>query len=866
MTPTDKVLGQLAAMQTFIENFPMSILDMMHGKVYTSIFDFLIDVLNACGVDTNEIVDFLLSEIYGIEESINGNIESFYEQLKNGEISINTQNEFLQGLEDGIKGVLMGLLSSIFTCSAIPILPNKVFDVPNRDSFIGKTDTLGFRCLTGQTFEDILIPASIIDPMRILDICPTSEDGRLFYATSSKDVYYRKVFKPIESAHTVTKTEIVNEEQTVTKLIREKVSAYTKNYEISLITSYAAQDNSMEDENVFRISSAVNSDIIITVHYSPYNSKNTLVWEGIIPAGESSTTTGWIVSPKDMLEQRTIIHSISINNNGNGADVGEKTWVYLSSEASNDFMSKWNNNGLSSISWGSENTETIIEEKLEIVSGITENVYTYEVEEPYTIYKMGYEVCNYDDINQEELVRVDYVEEGEVDLDAPEYIVHYETLNPNTLYRTTDMNSFLWYVLHKGMKMPQVEYNHMMWDSRVSAYKEGIGRHLDAEWNEWYNSKNTRDGEFKFHQSPIMADSPLYPIIQLEPQGMAENMFKVHLPSQTYWMPKIREANLGSNEKHPLKAFNASIYKFNWDYLTNIQILQPKLMLVGLCETLLGFTLSTISSTDINLTKKIIESKLSSAIKNIIEANDMEVEDCYTTFSNDEVNTLLEEMLLSRYNATMYGGETATVKVHDRKKYVDIIDKVNESSAVGGNITQIKKLVTEVTVDPGTEGSIDYGIQISTDGNLLKKLLWAIIMPILMSIFTPQVLLLIYLNFYLMGITRMDEVMGNDFGKILNLLMNKIFGLVKSIILFIKDKIIELLLKYVYMALMPLLMKFMMLLMKERITDWLIILKAALECLPLLKLQPRKVIGQIEDVNYADIINTQNTPTSSNNC
>ena len=117
MTPTDKVLGQLAAMQTFIENFPMSILDMMHGKVYTSIFDFLIDVLNACGVDTNEIVDFLLSEIYGIEESINGNIEDVYEQLKNGEISINTQNEFLQGLENGIKGVLMGLLSSIFTCS-----------------------------------------------------------------------------------------------------------------------------------------------------------------------------------------------------------------------------------------------------------------------------------------------------------------------------------------------------------------------------------------------------------------------------------------------------------------------------------------------------------------------------------------------------------------------------------------------------------------------------------------------------------------------------------------------------------------------------------------------------------------------------
>ena len=116
MTPTDRVLGQLAAIQTFIENFPMSILDMMHGKTYTSIFDFLIDVLNACGVNTNEIIDYLLSEIYGVEASINGSIAGFYEQIKNGEIELEEQNEFMEGLEMGIKSVLMALLSSIFTC------------------------------------------------------------------------------------------------------------------------------------------------------------------------------------------------------------------------------------------------------------------------------------------------------------------------------------------------------------------------------------------------------------------------------------------------------------------------------------------------------------------------------------------------------------------------------------------------------------------------------------------------------------------------------------------------------------------------------------------------------------------------------
>ena len=82
MAPTDKVLGQIAAMSTFIENFPMSILDMMQGKTYTSIFDFMIDVLAACGVDLNDITQFLLDEIYGVEEIINDGLKASMRNLK----------------------------------------------------------------------------------------------------------------------------------------------------------------------------------------------------------------------------------------------------------------------------------------------------------------------------------------------------------------------------------------------------------------------------------------------------------------------------------------------------------------------------------------------------------------------------------------------------------------------------------------------------------------------------------------------------------------------------------------------------------------------------------------------------------------
>ena len=111
------------------------------------------------------------------------------------------------------------------------------------------------------------------------------------------------------------------------------------------------------------------------------------------------------------------------------------------------------------------------------------------------------------------------------------------------------------------------------------------------------------------------------------------------------------------------------------------------------------------------------------SIKDVVEAADMEVSDCYTTFSNDEFNEMLNEMLLSRYSATYYGGETSTVRQHDINEYLGMIDSINTATTTEGTITQITRLVTQVTSDPGSEGSIEYGIQVSTDGNLLQKLL-----------------------------------------------------------------------------------------------------------------------------------------------
>ena len=818
---TQELFSTIAGIATFIENFPMSLLDMMDGKVYTSIFDFLMDVLVACGIDVNEALDWLLQQIYGIEANIMSDLDEFYENVNSYASELEEQNGFTQSIELSVKAILFTLLSSFFTCNAIPVLPNRVFDGANPGNFNGLNKTL-LGALGLNLFEPFVIPAKVIDPLNILGVSPTSRDGQLFYSLEGGDVFYRKAM--------------------VSTLIASGTRLYPddKNVQMAIIYEPPA-DLYSEGELWPRLSRAVSNDVKVTVSYTSYGGSTRRTWSTTIPAGETESGDRMLISSMDANEQRSTISSVILNDDAPETAVGDY-WVYVSAEASEDFIAVWEGYPQQTMTWGGMNTE-----------------------ETPDAYEDGYAYLQCERKDVPDTVERLTAMPSEITESSPEYIVCYEGLNPNTLYKTNDLNAFIWYALHKGMTSPQENLNHLMWDSRIgAAWYDGVTRNSPEEWNEWYASKVNYIDEFKYHGAPIVKKTPLYPIIQLESQGTAENLLRIHIPSQKYLYPGIRNRVL-EGKKRLWPSFNATIYKFNWDYLMNVRIFHPKLILVGLVEYLLGFTLSSIGSIDVSLTGRLIKGKVSSAIKSVIEANDMEVEDCYTSFSNDEINDMLEETIRQRYSASTYGSESRPVRTHDVNEYLSTLDQMNPNTSREGTVTQVTRLVTEVTVDPGTEDTLSVG-QISVDNNLLAKFLWAITMPIVQQLFTPKILLLIMINFELMGLTRLDSALGQNLTWILNLILNAVLGIVKSIVLFIKDKIIELLLRFFYNQIMPLLIRWKLLLILEQMNYWLMVITAAIKCLPLFKFERARIVSSIDEVNYADIVNDQTTPQAASTC
>ena len=288
--------------------------------------------------------------------------------------------------------------------------------------------------------------------------------------------------------------------------------------------------------------------------------------------------------------------------------------------------------------------------------------------------------------------------------------------------------------------------------------------------------------------------------------------------------------------------------------------------MVRLIEHLIGLSLDAASNLKFNVTQKRIEAVLSKAVKSIITANDMEVEDCWKSFSNEDYNNLLEEILLSRYTASKTNGESSRIRTYDINDYVNQLDQISQNVTSQGTTTMITKTVTNVMMTDGSEESTEYGFEYGFDSNMLSKLIWAVVMPIVESLFTPQVMLLMMINFQLLGVVNIDNAFGNDFTKILNLLINKLLGLVKSIVLYIKDKIIALLLELFNNIITPILTNMALMLYLEMITDWLVILLNAVKCIPMLFGGLNKPIGYIEDVDYADIVNEQNVPESTSEC
>ena len=517
MADTQRTLARLNAMLTLTDKFPMGILSSIRWKTYTSIFDYIIDVLAELGCDPKEILQELIVELFGMVIPLkNDAFQSVADMKFDGEVST-----FLRNLEDSTKVILMNVLTGIFSCSAIPEIPNKDMD-NNSDSLIDR---------------GISIPISMLDYSDMLSIYPLSVYGNNFY------------------------------------------------------------------------------------------------------------------------------------------------------DARNEMV-----------------------------------------------------------------------------------------LGANTLYRTYDMNAFIWYCVNRASNSNWAETNKLVWDSRKYAGEYGVTMNSEG-MTKWINSRQSWDEPLQSDVAPYSEYSSYFPILQFLPDNSMtrERRILVMFPNKRY-----SKKAYGKN-----RLFNYSLYKFNEDYLNSIRIYNPKVILSYMLESLFGFRITSLFT--VNLEKRIIEEKLTQVINNVLEADDMEINDCFYSFSNEDYNRMLNETLLQKYQVKPYDAEGVKSVDIDINNIQKQLDSINSSATSNEKVTKITKLINDLTVTPGNDSSTKYKLVVSWNSGWWKELIRAIVTPLAKSLLTPQVMLLFMINFHELGLINLKNIIGNN-DEIMSFFLNKMLAAVGSIVKYVKDK------------------------------------------------------------------------------
>lgn len=394
-----------------------------------------------------------------------------------------------------------------------------------------------------------------------------------------------------------------------------------------------------------------------------------------------------------------------------------------------------------------------------------------------------------------------------------------ENKTPNNLYTSKDFNAFLWYIINKSDKSQNAE---RVWDNRYRAaiYGEGNGKHKEII------------------RCTYIDDN--YP---------NSDKIRVQLCGSNYYKTRKLSKKDGTEW-----ALNKTIFEFNHEFLSSIKLYEPKVIVAEIVEYLLGTGNFTVNL-GFSVNEEIVQGKIQEIINKVIGTSDTEINDCYFSFSNDEYNDMLEKSEKNRYNIIN------TAEGYIEANPTDILNKldgITTTSTLVEDKTIISETLTETIVNPAQDPSATVKGDFTYDWQF--ELLRMLAYPFIRPLFTPKVIFLLLVNQKIMG--SLEDVENLDLNAILDSLYKALFAIIKDIIIKLKDLLVEMFLSWIMEKVKPLIELFAAKLLMETLQTYKDLLVQLLDAC-VFGWNNNKLVGVIDNVNYADIIPTQTEPNQS---
>lgn len=446
-------------------------------------------------------------------------------------------------------------------------------------------------------------------------------------------------------------------------------------------------------------------------------------------------------------------------------------------------------------------------------------------------------------VNVAEIDFTGYLNKNPFFINERNFYFDVDNYNASTIWKSKDFNAYLWYIINKSDKSQKEQ---LIWDNRYRAkiYGEGNGKKKEI-----------------IKCTYIDEEYPKSDCIRIQICGgrQDENNLNKVVPANYY---KTRKLGKNLNENW---ALNKTILEFNHDFLTSIKLYDPKIIVAEITDFLMGTSTNFGLKLGLSLNEEIIEGKIQQIIKNAITNVDMEVDDCYYSFSNEEYNLMLEEAERNRFNIINDGTNKFEVNTQD---ILNQLSGITSTSTLNEDKSIITKTLTDVIATPAQSGSYSASYGLDVDLDWAFNLMGGLVYPFVRQIFSPKVMFLLMVNKQIMG--SIDDKIVIDPNQIINHLLNVI---IKDIVNRLKDLLIDLFLSYVLKKLKPLLALFASKLLLETLKMYTDLLKLILNCVTIYDfsglfdtLRNRYGVDLIDNVNYADIITPEQVKPGQSIC
>ena len=443
--------------------------------------------------------------------------------------------------------------------------------------------------------------------------------------------------------------------------------------------------------------------------------------------------------------------------------------------------------------------------------------------------------------------------------------IYGDTYNVNDVYKSSDFNAFLWYIINKSGA------NGKLWDNRVNVQKDLLSDIKEEDddngntvysWplrNEFFDEekvtgKITADGKTIRKKRIIKCR-----YINTGNVTDGDGLIKVTLPAERY---RLTFSNSGFY-------VNRTIFEFNYDYIFSLKLFDAKTLVANILNSALS--LSTTIGVGVSFQKNIIKQQVSGLVNKVmLSESDDENESgdnvCFTQFSNAEFDTMLKQAELAKDGKYELGGKIIDSSEINTDEIINKVKKISESddqkSAISDAISTASKAASNV---PEISADFNFSCDVSFIYNFLQQTVTEIVMQIL----SPKITMLYAINAAVMG--KIDDTEGwkknftfNSINELLARLQNLIINIIKQCL----DLIIKELFKFLMDKLGPLIKLFVLQMLLETIRDYKdLILQLITACgmIPINFARLPDGTLNIDDVQYADIVPMKTTP-GNNKC